>query len=481
MNNHLLKYGFTIGFVFLLNLVAIADETPEIEWKMDDLNPGRSQAVVLDETGNSYFTGTTEGSLEGTNLGGNDVFVVKCSPKGEKLWVKQFGSTEDDEAWYVALDGAGNCFVCGGTSGEINGENVGRKDAYLAKFTVEGEHLWSRQLGTSTNDVAKRIVIGKNGECHVLGTTTGDFGITEKERYNAFVACYDTDGNQQWIRQPHAEDREYKSVNDLNMDTAGNIYLTGGPGYLAKCEPSGLMLWEVRFESRFTTPWGIEVSPSGIINVTGWTSSYVAFINRYKNEDGERLWSRTFIKNGWSCPKKVVTFPGGDDLLIGGCQGGFSGGHCDGFMYKYNSTGENLWITERNKNYCGESVAVDKSGNSYLVGGIDGSAFLIKFKAIAPTSVKPKCSCVKKNSMLQNYPNPFNPKTKITFNLATTDYATLKIYNISGQHVATLVDGIRNSGEQQAEWRANGFPSGIYFYKLTTSHFSETKKLVLQR
>jgi len=92
-------------------------------------------------------------------------------------------------------------------------------------------------------------------------------------------------------------------------------------------------------------------------------------------------------------------------------------------------------------------------------------------------------------ALLQNYPNPFNPSTTISFNLPTRSQVTLKILNVLGQEVATLVDGEVQAGRHQVLWNATQHSSGVYFYRLTAhgteqtqrSVFTQTRKLILVR
>ena len=84
-------------------------------------------------------------------------------------------------------------------------------------------------------------------------------------------------------------------------------------------------------------------------------------------------------------------------------------------------------------------------------------------------------------SLSQNYPNPFNPTTRINFVSPLTSHVSLKIYNILGQEVATLVNDEMKTGSYEVTWDASGFPSGVYFYWLTAGAFAETRKLMLMR
>ena len=79
----------------------------------------------------------------------------------------------------------------------------------------------------------------------------------------------------------------------------------------------------------------------------------------------------------------------------------------------------------------------------------------------------------------QNYPNPFNPTTKISFRLPTATAARLQIFNVQGQVVETLVDRILEAGTHEYTWNAPETSSGIYFYRLETEQFSETRKMIL--
>jgi hypothetical protein len=81
----------------------------------------------------------------------------------------------------------------------------------------------------------------------------------------------------------------------------------------------------------------------------------------------------------------------------------------------------------------------------------------------------------------QNYPNPFNPITNIEFSIPKSEFVTLKVYNILGEDVATLVSEKLSVGTYQYEWNASNLTSGIYFYRLVVDDFVEVKKMVLMK
>ena len=81
----------------------------------------------------------------------------------------------------------------------------------------------------------------------------------------------------------------------------------------------------------------------------------------------------------------------------------------------------------------------------------------------------------------QNYPNPFNPGTTIRFEIPVSAFVTLKVYNLLGQEVATLVNGKREAGSHKVEFSAEGLPSGVYFCQLQANSFVQTRKFLVMR
>jgi hypothetical protein len=82
-------------------------------------------------------------------------------------------------------------------------------------------------------------------------------------------------------------------------------------------------------------------------------------------------------------------------------------------------------------------------------------------------------------NLYNNYPNPFNPVTKIRFDVANSGLVNLKVYNIQGKEVTTLVNTILSAGSYETIWRASAFSSGVYYYRFQTTEFSMTKRMIL--
>jgi hypothetical protein len=81
----------------------------------------------------------------------------------------------------------------------------------------------------------------------------------------------------------------------------------------------------------------------------------------------------------------------------------------------------------------------------------------------------------------QNYPNPFNPSTVIRYQLSVSSYVTLKVYNLLGQELSTLIAEQLAPGRYSTKWDGTGFPSGVYVYRLQAGAIAETRRFVLMR
>ena len=84
-------------------------------------------------------------------------------------------------------------------------------------------------------------------------------------------------------------------------------------------------------------------------------------------------------------------------------------------------------------------------------------------------------------SLKQNYPNPFNPTTNIQFAIPKAGFVTMKVYNLLGQEVSTLVDEYKNAGTYKVDFNASNLSSGVYFYKIDAGNYTNVKKMILMK
>ncbi|MGB5875240.1 MAG: T9SS type A sorting domain-containing protein, partial [Bacteroidota bacterium] len=119
-------------------------------------------------------------------------------------------------------------------------------------------------------------------------------------------------------------------------------------------------------------------------------------------------------------------------------------------------------------------IYIDRGNN----GTIDDSIFV---QSTVDVEEQGESSVPMEFSLAQNYPNPFNSSTVIRVGLPRASFVSLKVYNILGQEVATLVDQTQEAGYRSVKFDASALASGVYIYRLTAGSFVSTKKMVLVR
>ena len=158
-------------------------------------------AIAVNASG-VYVAGATQGTLPGQAAAGDsDAFLRKYDLDGNEIWTRQFGTPASDEILSIAL-AASELYVAGITSEALAGQSrAGAVDAFLARYDFDGHPLWTRQFGTSAYDDALAVAIGPQG-VFVAGNTAGVLpGQTGSGDYDAFVRTYDVQGKAGWTQQ----------------------------------------------------------------------------------------------------------------------------------------------------------------------------------------------------------------------------------------------------------------------------------------
>jgi hypothetical protein len=112
--------------------------------------------------------------------------------------------------------------------------------------------------------------------------------------------------------------------------------------------------------------------------------------------------------------------------------------------------------------------------------GYAGSVFYIRLlRKEGTTDIKQGMNRPQFFKLYQNYPNPFNPSTSIGYQLPASDFVTLKVYDILGKEVKTLVSERKDAGNHSVQFNASNLANGVYFYRLETKTYQDTRKLLL--
>ena len=167
--------------------------TVETEWGND----------ISSDINGLYITGFTMGNLDGKEAYGyDDSFLIKYNFEGRILWIKQWGSSGNDEGNSVALDSSG-VYVCGRSNGNLfEAMSLGKDDAFLVKFDMEGNHLWTNIAGTRTNDSGRGVSVNLNDKVCLIGETGGT--LNNRRKYGTpdiFLILYDTQGKEELKKQ----------------------------------------------------------------------------------------------------------------------------------------------------------------------------------------------------------------------------------------------------------------------------------------
>lgn len=361
-----------------------------------------SFGTAADNNGNAYLVGTTTGSLGGVNQGSYDVWIAKYDSHGNRIWIDQIGTPQQDNLTRVTTDSADNVLVAGFTLGNLAGTNAGLEDAFLAKYDPNGNQIWARQYGTSQLDNIFDVTTDLSNNVFVTGFTIGDLGgpnaspipITD----DSYIAKFDSDGNQQWLRQFGTT--VFDEAYGVTTDSAGNVYATGwtqgdlgGPNaglydiWVVKYSGAGDPIWKRQFGTpQYEFAWDIGTDANDNIYLTGWTlgklgdtqlGSYDAWIAKY-DSDGNQAWVKQFgtteddVALGLDVTSSGVFVSG----FTSGNFAGVNAGSDDAWYAKFDFDGNLVsakQIGTPDQDRARGGIAVNESGKIFVSGITDGS------------------------------------------------------------------------------------------------------------
>jgi hypothetical protein len=418
--------SFSSGGAYLIKL----NSAGESLWARDYRYTGiyRANSVVQTVDGGYIFTGNTL----------VNPVLVKTDSIGNVTWIREYdgiyGDPWEGRAVLQTLDG-GYVFTADGGVGNS-------PDISLVKTNSAGDTLWTRQFGGERWDKAPALQLTEDGGYVFAGSTYPyPYDITLLDFY---LVKTNANGDSVWTQTYGGED--YERGNAMDQTSDGGYVIAGGierldwtnDMYVVKTDALGDTMWTRTYGGLETeSAYGIEQTEDGGYVIFGHTLSYGAggadFYLLKIDSLGDTLWTRTY---------------GGSDTEFGlSFQQTPDGGYVmAGWTLSFGAGGWDIYVVKT-----GPEIAA--ASDPHLL----------------PESI----------TLHQNYPNPFNASTRITFDLPKVGLVTLKVYDVLGREVTTLMDDVRAPGYHSVLFDGSNLSSGIYFYRLEIGGIHEVKKMML--
>ena len=334
----------TLGILVIL-LVGPPAGAQEIQWIRQFGTTGSDQArgIWVDPSG-IYVVGFTDGTLPGqSSAGGTDAFVRKYDLSGNEVWTRQFGTAGSDLLAGVSADGSG-VYVVGTTDGALPGQShAGAIDAFVRKYDSSGNEVWTRQLGTASNDVANSLSLDASG-VYVGGFTGGALpGQISAGDADAFVRKYDVNGRELWTLQFGTQGIDSVTSGGLFADVSG-LYVAG--------DTTGALPGEAN---------------------AGGSDVFVRKFDVF----GKGQWTRQFGGSDFDLARGIAVdargiYVGG--FTLGVLPGQSSAGGRDAFVRKYDLNGNEQWTRQFGTASLDHGHAVSsQAGSVYVFGRTDGA------------------------------------------------------------------------------------------------------------
>ncbi len=426
------------NYVYLMK----TDLNGKVEWSTfygDNDGPDRGSDVEQTADGGYLVLGTTDN----WGAGGTDMMLLKFNSSGEFQWRKTFGSPDNDAGSAMVSTLDGGYALVGQT---VPSSGIG-KTIYLVKVNSSGDEQWSNTYGGSSGTDASDIVQLADGSFLMAGY------ITIGSDFQVYIVKTNSSGNLIWEKNYGGADLDHgysiSELSDGNLIVCGYTASKGAgarDGYLLKLDSDGNLIWDKTYGSSRSDEFraAIETSDGSILAV-GNSVTRVTQDEQYTDaymvkttSDGSEVWSHLF----------------GENLS-------------ESFA-SIRQTNDGGYIT------IGSSSSYSKSSDIYLVK--TGESGLV-----SDVNEEENQILVNDFRLYQNYPNPFNPTTKIKFRIpdGNSSFVRLKIYDVLGNEIKTLLDSKMSPGIHEVTFNAADLSNGVYFYQIVTSTGALTKKMIL--
>jgi uncharacterized delta-60 repeat protein len=341
----------------------------------------RAKYLVLDEAGNIYITGESEG-----NSSKGDFATIKYTPDGTMLWATRYDAaySQKDQPGALAVDDFGNVYVTGSSV------NTSYKWGYATvKYNLDGVEQWATRYDgpAGSNDNAKGLVVDDSGYVYVTGNSY------DNTNYDDFTTVkYGPDGQEKWVVRYNSGEKSSDRAHVITLDADGNIYVAGQSegAAIVKYNSAGEQLWKTNYESVYKIN-ALRLDNAGNIYLIGNSSSYEQVCAAVKfNNQGVEEWD--VIQEGpglgYEHPEEIALDDNGNIYVAGYTQNPETG--LDFSLIKYDTSGTEQWVAFYNGPDSGSdqgmAMVIDNQGNIYMTGsssvfGSDTDWATVKFNS----------------------------------------------------------------------------------------------------
>ena len=454
-----------------------------------------TRKLAVDNNGNAIITGMIE-----CGFTGKDYCTIKYWSYGSLAWVRTYSNLPGhhyDEAYDVVTDGTGSVFVTGYSHGDTQYEN----DLCTISYSSYGDTSWiiRTDLGQypylTTEDEGVAITLNSYNNPVVVGRSSSS-GYTINHR-DVLIHSYGATG---WSRT-YGDTLHREEGVDIAVDDNNNIFVAAKSSknfsslfrdadfICLKYKPNGVFQWARYYNGSsdsMDVPVEIITDHNGNVYITGYSyndSTNFDWCTIKYNSNGDEQWIKIYNRLSSHHLEKPVGIKVDNNNNIYVCGTSYS--HYTGVdvtIVKYDTSGNEVWVEHFSRPGYTQEIAIsfcmDESGNMYFTSRNENwSAVTGKYSQSVGInklgSTLPIEFCLS-----QNYPNPFNPTTNIRFDISKSGITVLKVYDILGKEVATLVNKKLQAGSYEVDWNASNFSSGVYFYQLQSGDFVKTKKML---
>ena len=422
-----------------------------------------------------------------------EVFAIRLDCAGDTVWVRTVGGRGHDDGFSICQTFDGG-FAIAGTKSSSARDTV---SAYVVKLDSAGTLEWTNKLRYSLKDLASSVCETRDSGLAIAGV----MGSGPHGRSDARLMKMNRDGDTLWTRTyGGAADDGLLSILSL---PDGGFLLTGytnslGAGafdcLVIRTDELGDTLWTRTYGGPDDeTGWSADTTDDSCFVIGGVLthgippSGSAQFFLVKVQGDGDTVWTRT-IDGATSDSRFSVRHTGDGGFAFVGTTP-TSGREEDALLVKTDRWGEAQWRrTFGTQSFDkGSSVQQCQDGGFIVAGMVSENtydAYLVKTDEqglIAGMNGGTETGRPKLFHLSQNYPNPFNPVTSFQFTIDKCQLTILKVYDLLGQEVATLVNEVKQPGDYSVRFDASTLASGIYFYRLMAGGYVAVKKLVVMK